>query len=111
MLCEICIAFLPFDSWSIPDGIGKNNARKNNGLVKPEGDGNGQGGGHLRGWGEGGGLADGGQGLVVEQGETAAGEDAEVVDIAVRGDDEGDLHLAAPAAASSEQGIVELAED
>ena len=65
----------------------------------------------MRGWGEGGGLADGGQGLVVEEGEAAAGENAQVVDIAVRGDGEGDLHLAAPALAAGEQGVVELAED
>jgi hypothetical protein len=42
MLCEICIAFLPFDYWSIHDGFGKNNVIKNNVLVEPEGDGHGQ---------------------------------------------------------------------
>jgi hypothetical protein len=28
--------------WSIPDGFGKNNAIKNNGLIEAEGDGHGQ---------------------------------------------------------------------
>lgn len=85
--------------------------QKNNSLIQPEGDGHGQGGGYLRGWGEGGGLADGGQGFVVEEGVAAAGEDAQVVEIAVRGDGEGDLYLAAPASAARELGVVESAED
>ncbi len=95
----------------IPECLQKNNTIKNNSLIQPEGDGHGQGGEYLRGWDERGGLADGGQGFVVEEGVATAGEDAEVVDRAVRGDGEGELHLAAPAPAAGEQGIVELPED
>ena len=88
---------------SIHDGFEKNNVINDSGLVDSEGDGHGQGGGDLWGWGEGGGLADGGQGLVVEEGVAAAGEDAQVADRSVRGDGEGDLNLAAPAAAIDRQ--------
>jgi hypothetical protein len=56
------MALFSFGSWSIQDGFEKNNVIKNSGLVEAKGDGNGQVCGHLRGWGEGGGLADGNQG-------------------------------------------------
>ncbi len=97
--------------WSYLKASRKNIPMKNNMLIRHEGNGHGQDGGYLWGWGKGGGLADGGEGLVVEQGVAAAGEDAQVVDRAVRSDGEGDFHLAAPSASWVEQGIVELVED